>query len=113
MTDLTEARLRQIIEAMALAAWIAGGGLDGDPVEAERRWSAVGRGIYIKKQKAALTALEAAIPGLADVIAGKAAIVPNEATADMQERIWLAAQLQHANSQYAAMIATTPYRRPE
>jgi hypothetical protein len=55
----------------------------------------------------------AAIPGLADVLDGKAVVVPVNATAEMQEDIWLAAQLQNANSQYAAMLAASPYRRPE
>lgn len=35
-------------------------------------------------------------------------VVPREPTKEMQEAIWLAAQLQNANSQYRAMIAAAP-----
>ena len=67
----------------------------------------------------ALTALCAAIPGLGDVLAGTACIVPKEPTpemmADGKQHLpgWLehdASDLEHAGNVYAAMLSATPYK---
>lgn len=68
-----------------------------------------------------LAALEAAIPGLADVLNGKATIVPVEATDAGKDAIVEVAQIHsgwgvfrkqvsNAEDVYAAMLAASPYK---
>jgi hypothetical protein len=52
-----------------------------------------------------------AAAALAAIEASGAVVVPVEVTADMQDAIWLAAQLQNANLQYRAMLAASPYAK--
>lgn len=64
---------------------------------------------------AALATLEARIPGLADLIDGKAAIVPAETTTEMNTAHRLARMNVEGGyydgpSPYAAMIAASPYK---
>jgi hypothetical protein len=60
----------------------------------------------------ALTALEAAIPGLTDVLDGKAVVLPVEATDDMIDGMVVAGDCFGTPDRiYAAMLAASPYRR--
>ena len=62
---------------------------------------------------AALDALRTARPDIADVLDGKAAVVPMEATLGQLEAgqiAWLRDSLRLSSTLYAAMIAASPYR---
>ena len=83
----------------------------------------------LKNQGRALTALEAAIPGLSDLLDGTAVVVPREPTREMilpvtpSEKDWMGhadarpetiarwrdAHVSAAQKAYAAMIAASPY----
>lgn len=88
--------------------------------------TAFGRSIYRENVTAALTALCAIHPGILDVIEGRAVVVPREATEEMIEAGFDAAdgwfeidgdkgpwlRSDGFAAAYAAMLASSPYATP-
>lgn len=119
----------QIVEAMARALWEQA----DDEVGWEATLSLAATGeVYMIGQvewtresaRLALTALEAAFPGLSDLIEGRAVIVPVEVTEEIERALADALdvfQSPHGSfvlpstirPAYAAALATSPYRKEQ